>query len=126
MHRSSSTVPYPQPLWQCIARVPLPTTPRRCGRPLQVIPTYCPRAMWRCIKGVPLPIAPKHCGSALQEFRSTAPRRCGGALQEVQYPLPKGTVAVHRTSSTAHRPEAVWRCIAGDPYLLPPGSVAVH
>ena len=96
---------------------------------------------------------PHHTGSALQEFRSLGSDRLLGrtprppswwarALQEFHRPPPSGSVAVHCRSCTAHRPQAVWQCIAGVPQPtapkqcgsalqeyhspLPPGSVAVH
>ena len=51
-----------------------------------------------------------------------APRQWGTALQEFHCPLPRGTAALHCTSSTAHSCEAVGDCIAGVPTPTFPGQ----
>ena len=65
--------------------------------------------------GLPLPMT--LCGCIARVPLPTAHRRCGGALQEFHRPPPTGGVEVRCKSSTALRPQAVWRCIAG--VLLP-------
>ena len=68
--------------------VALPTAHRQCS-------SVCPKAVRQCATGVPLP---------------TAPRQCGSVPHESHCPLPSGSVAVSRRSSTTHCPQAVRQC----------------
>ena len=69
-HCRSSTAHCPHAVRQCIARIPLPTTPRHCGGALQEVQrplplssvavhdtssnAHCPQAVWQCIARVSL------------------------------------------------------------------------
>ena len=91
-----------------IARVPLPTAPRRCCNALQEfhcpLPpgieamcctsciAHCPQAVRQCIAGVALP---------------SAPRRSGSAWHEYHCPLPSTSDTLHGRSCTVHCPGSV-------------------
>ena len=127
VHNRSSTAHCPGAVRQCIAGVPLPTAPRRCGSSLRDLhcplppgkeavycrsPTaHCTQAVRQCMAGIAL----SHCPQAVRQCVAivplpTAPKQCGSALQELHCPLPPGTKAGYCRICTAP-------C---------PGSAAVH
>ena len=119
MYCKSCPAPCPQEVQQCIARIRLPTAPRRCGgalhrfRPLWQRPPLgqdspSPQLLGPRVAGVPLPATLRRRGSALQEFRC---------------PLTPGGVAVYSRSCTAQCPPAVSQCIAREVAL--PTAVGV-
>ena len=129
MHCTGCTAHCPPAVRQCIAGVPVPTTPRQRGSALQEFhcplppgsvavrckssTTHCPQAVWQCTAGIALPSAPR--GEAMREMSSTT--HCPRAVRQC---IAGGPVFRQRPPHGQDSPSPPGRCMTGVPLPTAP------
>ena len=109
-HEACATPHCPQAVGHCIAGVPLPPAPRRCGNAHRKLHCPLPQAVRRCNARVALPTAERQCIARVP--LPTAARRCGGAHRKLHRPLPIGNEEVYCRTCIARCPQPVRQCTA--------------